>query len=88
MIHIVFQEADIAVLQKAIELDHLSLISTIKEKDIYQLNSKGIFTVNQLSYTFKPRRSPKRQKNRILRHFIALKALAIRKQTVYIWDND
>lgn len=73
--------------QKAIELDHLSLITTIKEKDIQQLNLKGIFTVNQLSYTFKPRRKPKRQKNKIQRHFIALKALAIRKGTVYIYNS-
>jgi len=74
--------------QKAIELDHLSLITTIKERDIRQLNSKGIFTVNQLSYTFKPRRKPKRQKNKVQRHFIALKALAIRKETVYILDSN
>lgn len=73
---------------KAIELDHLSLISTIKESDIRQLNSKGIFTVNQLSYTFKPRRKPKRQKTRIRKHFIALKALAIRKKIIYILDTN
>ena len=45
-------------------------------------------TVNQLSYTFKPRRKPKRQKTKVRKHFIALKALALRKKTIYILGSD
>ncbi|MCK1326572.1 Dna2/Cas4 domain-containing protein [Bradyrhizobium sp. 156] len=41
---------------QAIEKDELSLLSGISEKDRKRLHSKGIFTVTQLSYTFRPRR--------------------------------
>jgi hypothetical protein len=53
-----------------------------KERDRYR--SKGIFTVNQLSYTFRPRRTPKRAKNPAKPRYLALQALAIRERTVYI----
>ena len=46
--------------QKAIEKDDLSLLSGMTEKERKKFNSKGIFTVTQLSYTFRPRRRPKR----------------------------
>ena len=44
----------------AVEKDHLSLLEGLKTKDITKLNNKGIFTVTQLSYTFRPRRKRKR----------------------------
>jgi len=40
----------------AIEKDDLSLLRGIKEKEIVKLRNKGIFTVTQLSYTFRPRK--------------------------------
>ena len=40
----------------AIEKDDLTLISGLDNKKIKKLHNKGIFTINQLSYTFKPRR--------------------------------
>src|SRR5439155_1880850 len=46
--------------QKAIDKDDLSLLSSMTEKERKKFNSKGIFTVTQLSYTFRPRRRPKR----------------------------
>jgi predicted RecB family nuclease len=46
--------------QKAIEQDDLSLLSNMTEKERRKFNSKGIFTVKQLSYTFRARRRPKR----------------------------
>ena len=42
--------------QKAIEKDDLSLLAAMSEKEIKKLHSKGIFTITQLSYTFRPRR--------------------------------
>ena len=48
---------------KAIEADDLSLLSAMTEKERSRHRSKGIFTVNQLSYTFRPRKTPKRAKN-------------------------
>ena len=70
--------------QNAIEADDLSLLSAITEKERSRYRRNGIFTVNQLSYTFKPRRTPKGAKNPAKPHYIALQALAIRDQTIYI----
>ena len=47
--------------QKALETDDLSLLGGMNAKERQKLRSKGIFTVTQLSYTFRPRRRPKRQ---------------------------
>ncbi|MBN1508715.1 MAG: TM0106 family RecB-like putative nuclease [Sedimentisphaerales bacterium] len=70
--------------QKAIEKDDLSLLASMSEKERQKLRSKGIFTVNQLSYTFRPRRTPRRAKHPAKPHHFALQALAIRENTVYI----
>jgi len=43
--------------KKAAEIDHLSLLNGISDKELKKLNGKGIFSVTQLSYTFRPRRS-------------------------------
>ncbi|MGA2988581.1 MAG: hypothetical protein ABSG32_32880 [Terriglobia bacterium] len=60
------------------------------DKTIRQYNHKGIFTVNQLSYTFHPRRKSKRAKAwgrpRGRPHSYALQAMAIRDQKVYVLD--
>ena len=50
--------------QKAIEKDDLSLLSNMTAKERKKLHSKGIFTVTQLSYTFRPRRRPRRLRNK------------------------
>lgn len=73
--------------QKAIEADDLSLLSAMSEKERSRHRSKGIFTVNQLSYTFRPRRTPKRAKNPARPHYLALQALSIRENTVHIHGN-
>jgi predicted RecB family nuclease len=70
--------------QKSIETDDLGLLSAMTEKERSRQRSKGIFTVNQLSYTFRPRKTPKRAKNPTKPHYVALQALSIRENTVYI----
>ena len=70
--------------QKAVETDDLSLLAGITEDERIRYRSKGIFTVTQLSYTFRPRRTPKRAKNPGKPRYNALQALAIRENTVYI----
>jgi len=70
--------------QKAIEADDLSLLAGMSAKERQKLRSKGIFTVTQLSYTFRPRRTPKRAKNPAKPRYLALQALAIRENTIYI----
>ena len=69
--------------QKAKETDDLSLLSGMSAKERARYRSKGIFTVTQLSYTFRPRRTPKRARNPAKPHHFALQALAIRENCVY-----
>ena len=70
--------------QRALEKDELSLLGGIKEGDRKKLHSKGIFTLNQLSYTFRPRRRPKKSTSLAPQHYFPLQALAIRNNTVYL----
>ena len=44
----------------AAEQDDLSLLANLSEKEWKQQHGKGIFTVTQLSYTFRPRKRSKR----------------------------
>ena len=70
--------------EKALEIDDLSLLSGITETERDSHRSRGIFTVKQLSYTFRSRSPRKRAKNPAMPHYFALQALAIRENTVYI----
>jgi predicted RecB family nuclease len=70
--------------QKAIEADDLSLLAGMTEKERSRQRSNGIFTVTQLSYTFRPRKTPKRAKNPAKPHYLGLQALSLRENTVYI----
>lgn len=70
--------------QKAVEKDDLSLLSGMTVKERKKLHSKGIFTVTQLSYTFRPRRRPKRLRDKREKYHHALKALAIRENKIHI----
>ena len=70
--------------QRAIDQDHLSLLGGMSEKERTKLNSRGIFTVTQLSYTFRPRRRPKELKDKREKYHPSLKALAIREGKIYI----
>ena len=70
--------------QKAIEADDLSLLSGMSEKERKKLHSKGIFTITQLSYTFRPRRRPKRMRDKREKYHHSLKALAIREKKIHI----
>ena len=68
--------------EKAKRLDHLSLIGGIGEKEIKDLNAKGIFTVTQLAHTFRPRRTA--SNNTTIKHNHALRAKAILDCKVYV----
>lgn len=70
--------------QKAIETDDLSLLAGMSAKERQKLRSKGIFTVTQLSYTFRPRRRPKRLRDKCEKYHHALEALAIREKKIHI----
>jgi len=66
------------------EKDDLSLLRGLSGKEIDALNKRGIFTVTQYSYTFRPRRAKKLMAQKIVKHHHSLNALAIRTQTIYI----
>ncbi|MBN2066820.1 MAG: TM0106 family RecB-like putative nuclease [Candidatus Thermoplasmatota archaeon] len=67
--------------KKLQETDDLSLLKGMSQKEILKYNNKGIFTVLQCSYTFKPRK-----KRKVQRREWALKALALREQQTYIQE--
>jgi predicted RecB family nuclease len=67
--------------------DNLSLLSHATAKVLKHYEKKGIFTVKQLSYLYKPRRRNKRAKKAPLRlHNIELQALAIRTNKIYLHE--
>ncbi len=68
----------------AVEKDDLSLLAGMSAKERQKLRNKGIFTVTQLSYTFRPCRRPKRMRDKREKYRHALKALAIREKKIHI----
>ena len=66
--------------QIAKNADDLSLLAKMSDKDRQRLREKGLFTVTQLSYTFRPRRRIGNHR----KHEHALQALAIRKNQIHV----
>jgi predicted RecB family nuclease len=69
---------------RAVEKDDLSLLANMPDKERARLNGKGIFTVSQLSYTFRPRRRSKRLAAKPEKYHHSLKALAIRENKIHV----
>jgi len=61
--------------------DDLSLLGSMSPTQIEKLKSRGILTVNQLSYTFRCPKNPK-----LTRPNFALKALAVREKKTYVLE--
>ena len=68
---------------QAREKDELSLLSGISGKDRKKLHAKGIFTVTQLSYTFRPRRRRSSSRDRQEKYHHSLRALSIRENKIH-----
>jgi predicted RecB family nuclease len=67
--------------------DNLSLLSHATAKVLKHYEKKGIFTVKQLSYLYKPRRRNKRAKKSPLRlHNLELQSLAIETNKIYLHE--
>jgi predicted RecB family nuclease len=66
---------------KAIEKDDLSLLAGIPSKEIETQNKKGIFTVTQYSYTFRPRKKFRKV------YPYNLKALALREKKTHLYGT-
>jgi predicted RecB family nuclease len=75
-----------ACLEQAEKADDLSLLNKVTPKIIQKYHKKGIFTVTQLSYVFKPKRSRKRRTKAPVLFNVELQALALRTGTTYIQE--
>lgn len=70
--------------QQAVDADNLSLLRGMTEKQMIIYSRRGIFTVAQLSHTYRARRNNHRKITP--RRDLALQALAIREKRVYITE--
>jgi predicted RecB family nuclease len=67
--------------------DNLSLLDGVMAWVMRQYEKKGIFTVKQLAYLFKPRKPKKRsRKPPPVTHKVELQALAIREKKIYLQE--
>src|SRR5262245_14417035 len=66
--------------KQAEAVDDISLLGGVDEKELKRYNRKGIFTLTQLSGTFRLRRKQGAAK----KHDHSLQALAIRENTIYV----
>jgi predicted RecB family nuclease len=66
--------------------DELSLLSGMSEKERKKLHGKGIFTITQLSHTFRPRRRGRHSQGKEERFHHSLLALAIRENKIHAVD--
>ncbi len=70
--------------RRAVEKDDLSLLTNMSAKERKKFNERGIFTVTQLSHTFRPRRRPKSRQHEPEKYQHSLKALSIRAGKIHI----
>lgn len=63
--------------------DNLSLLNRMTPKRLKFYNQKGIFTIQQLSYLFKPPKKSKKLRL-LIRHRLEIQALAIRNKKIYL----
>lgn len=72
---------------QAEDADDISLLGGLGEKELKKYKRKGIFTLTQLSCTFRPRRKGKRMKQTNTIRYPALHALAIREKKVHVYGT-
>jgi predicted RecB family nuclease len=73
--------------ETAIQEDSLSLLGGMNKKQILKFEKKGIFTVKQLSYLYRPRKRGRRSRQERVAHKYELQALALRTGNIYIQDK-
>ena len=72
--------------QEAEQTDNLTLLDRMTPKLIKKYARRGVFTVNQLSYLFRPRRARKRSSVAQPSFNIELQSLAIRTKKIYLHE--
>ena len=63
--------------------NELSLLAGMSQKERKRFHGQGIFTVTQLSYTFRPRRRRRESRGKQEKHHYSLRALAIRENKIH-----
>lgn len=74
-------------LEQAEKDDNLTLLDRMTPKVMRKYHKKGIFTITQLSYLFKPRRHRKKRKDRPAGFNLELQALALRTGKTYLHQS-
>ena len=73
---------------EAEKADSLYLLDKMTPKVAAKYQKKGIFTLTQLSYVYRPRRRPKKSLGKIPTPFnVELQALAIREKKIYLHER-
>jgi len=84
--HCAYCRFESACTAQAKQDDHLSLLDGISTSEMLKkYEKKGIFTVKQLSYLYRPRKRKKRSR-KTLRHSVELQALALRTHKIYVQE--
>jgi predicted RecB family nuclease len=73
--------------QLAKEADDLSLLRGLPDREIERQRRRGVTTVTQFGYTYRPGRRGKLKTGAARRHDHALQAVAIREQKIYVMDS-
>jgi predicted RecB family nuclease len=72
---------------QAEQADDISLLAGVGEKELQRYHRKGLFTLTQLSCTFRPRKRNKRVKKASYPRYAALQALATRERKVHVYGT-
>jgi predicted RecB family nuclease len=70
--------------ERARQADDLTLLDRMTPKLLRRYHRKGIFTITQLSYLFRPKRSRQRPRGKSAPFNVELQALAIRTGKIYL----
>ena len=84
--HCLYCQFQVNCRKEAEQDNDLSLLASMTTKSWHKYHKRGIFTIKQLSYLYKPQRQRKNQKKTFSRHKPELQALAIRTGKIYLQD--
>ena len=73
--------------EEALKVHDLTLLKGMPKAEIKKLKSRGIFTVTQLSYTFRPRKRKENETSLYQKRHYSLQARAIRDQKIYVFNR-
>lgn len=85
--HCPYCEFQLACKEAAIREDSLSLLGSITKKQILKFEKKGISTIKQLSFLYRPCKRGRRSRQERVAHKYELQALALRTGNIYIQDK-